>query len=333
MIATEYKALSLSIILETSAISALFYEKAIEQMIFFLSFHLLSSLLISYAVWIILPKKYKDSKIASYLLIFFISFIIPVLSFVGFLIYIILFKKRKEIVKIPIQKADINEILNEKIVINKRNYGESSLKIFATQTDLPNNLRLKAFLYLTQLNLPKSFELIKHGLKDPDDEIRLLSFSVINKMEKNINKKIHDQLTLLQKSKSLHKIANIHKELSKLYWEYVYIGLADYEYQKYIFSQIEYHAKEALEFIDDDPYLYITLGKLYLRKKDFDKAYKFFIKAKKLNTQEYKTLPYIAEIYFYKKEFKKVKDIFNKNPYLKLDPYLFPIVSLWRENL
>ncbi len=333
MLATEYKAASVSLLLEIGALSALTHENQIAALILFFVLHILASALIGFAIWLVIPKKYKNPKLLSYMLIALICFIVPLLSIIGFLVYAVILRRIKESIYLPVKKADFSEIILEKIVLNKRTYGESSLKVFAMKKDLATELRLKAFLLLTELKTPKSIELIKMGLKDPNDEIRLLSFSVINRLEKEINDKIHQELLLLQKCEDPKERALIHKELSRLYWEYIYIGLADEEYQKYIFEQIEQNALKALEKLPTDPYLYITMGKLSLRQKDTQSAMEYFQKAVKYGAAEYKTLPFLAEILYQRGEYARVRDIFIKNRYLKLDPFLYPIATLWEGDV
>ncbi|WP_200763635.1 hypothetical protein [Nitrosophilus alvini] len=333
MSASVYKAAGTSIFLEIGALGALKSTSAAAQMAGFFTFHSLASALIAYAVWILLPKKYKNPKFYSFSLIFIVCFVMPLFSYIGFIVYNIILRTQKETKPLPINKANFSDIIAEKIVVHKRNYGESSLKVFALKKELPTELRLKAFLLLTELKTPESIQLIKSGLKDPNDEIRLLSFSVINRLEKELSTQIHDKISLIEKTKDKRQKAKAHKELARLYWEYIYIGLADSEYKKFILQEIEKHALSALDELKTDPFILITLGRLCLIKKDIDSAYELFKKAVYIGSPEYKTVPFLAEIHFYRKEFAKVRKIFSNHPHMRYDPQLYPIIALWEEKV
>ena len=333
MTSSVYKAAGTSIIFETGAIGALSAADAASQIGGFLFFHTVASALVAYAIWILLPRKYKNPKKYSFLLIFTVCFVMPLFSYIGFIIYSIVLRTQKETKQLPIQKASFSDLIAEKIVVHKRSYGESSLKVFALKKELPADLRLKAFLLLTEMKTPESVQLIKNGLNDPNDEIRLLSFSVINGLEKKISSQIHDKISLLEQTKEKRQIAKIHKDLARLYWEYIYIGLTDSEYKSFILQEIEKHALNSMNELKTDPFILATLGRLSLIKKDIDSAYDLFKKAIYSGAHEYKTVPFLAEIHFYKKEFSKVRKIFSTHPYMRYDPNLYPIITLWEEKI
>jgi len=174
--------------------------------------------------------------------------------------------------------------------------------------------------------------LIKAGLQDPDDEIRLLSFSVIDKVEKKISEEIHRNLIKLKYEKDKREIGRIYSRLTGLYWEIVYTGIADPEISEFYLTEAEKYAKLSIDFAGEDPYINLLLGKIYLLKGCNDASAKHFQKALSFGIPEFKVAPYLAELYFRMGRYSKIKDIMKEYRYLKYDPFFYPVAVLWEEE-
>lgn len=69
----------------------------------------------------------------------------------------------------------------------------------------PFILEIKSILFLTEVKSPESVRLLRYGLSDENDEIRLLSFSVLDKIEKRLSEQIHNNLEKLKKQRMKRK--------------------------------------------------------------------------------------------------------------------------------
>ncbi len=322
----------LSLVCEAFAIYILVQGEIELYVEVFLAFHLFASLSIALCIWFFLPEKYKYPTKYSVALLALFNFVAPIFALLAFMVYIYIWRSYKESVELDYEKVGYGELFEERIALSKRRFGESSLNMLAKREGAPVDLRLKAFTLLKELQTPKSIGLIKEGLKDKNDEIRLYSFSVVDSLEKELNGKIHEVLNRYKDEKSDKMKAQYAEQLAKLYWEYIYTGISDLELRKFLCDKVEFYAKKAVRKYSKDPDLFVLMGKVELKRGDIEKAKLYFQKAVENGASEYRALPFLAEIYYYGGEFGKVKEIFSKQSHLKLDPYLYPIVSLWDGN-
>lgn len=314
-------------------ISSLFVKDYILQIILLLSFHFVASLLISTAVWFLFPLRYKKPAFLSPLLIFLLAFSVPVIGYLFILLLSIILRRQKDIEPIKAKIMETFNIADEKINVPRRRFGEGAVIEFVKDKTLPTHIRLKILPLLTEIDLPKGTALIKTGLKDPEQDIRLLSFSLISRRERELNKEIYIRLKKLESEDNEKNKGFLHKELSYLYWEYLYTGIADEDHKKILMEEVEFHALEALKILENVPELYFNLGRLYLLKKDLNMAYEYLKRAYDLRIQEVKIAPYLAEIYYLNGDYEKVRGILRKHPSLKYHPVFYPVMILWESNI
>jgi tetratricopeptide (TPR) repeat protein len=144
------------------------------------------------------------------------------------------------------------------------------------------------------------------------DEIRLMAFSMISKMEKQLNDKIYElNLRLKDNDLSEEKKAKIYFELAQTYWDFVFFHIVDKEFENFAIEKALYYAEEGLK-LKKDFIPYFLLGRVYLRLKDYKKAKEYLELAFNFKEFGYKVIPYLAECYFYERNFKKVKELFSQ---------------------
>ncbi|MBK3332335.1 hypothetical protein GWK41_04545 [Persephonella atlantica] len=326
----EIKLTGISALLEVTAVFFLsmgFYE----SIILFLILHGIATVLLSSVVWIFIPGRYKKPLLQSFIAINVVLYVTPVLSYLALFVFIIILRKQKKLPVIPLETVPVFGLIDENIQTHRRRFGESSVREFVLKRDIPKNLRLRAFLFLTEMASPESVKLLKNGLQDPDDEIRLLSFSVLDRIEKKISEEIHRNLEKLSYVKDKNKIAGIYAELARLYWENVYMGVADAEIVDFYLEQSKKYAEKAYRVIKEDPYLDLLLGRIYLIKGNTEKASYHLSKALNSGIPEFKVAPYLAELYFRTGRFTEIKKLIKAHRYLKYDPFFYPVFLLWEE--
>ena len=325
----DFKITVLSILFEVLAVVSALGDFTGNILLFFI-LHGIASFLLSIVVWTLIPNKYKKPFLSTFAGIYLVLFMTPVLNYLALFVFVVILRKQKDLPLIPGETIPIFELVDEKIMLQKRRFGESSVREFVLNKEVPKNLRLNAFLLLTEIKTPSSISLLKIGLIDPDDEIRLLSFSVIEKLEKQINERIHKNLEKLKGEIDKKERGEICKNLAFLYWENVYLGIADKEIVEFYITEAEKYAKKAIKILGDNPYLILLLGKISLRRNRLDDAYTFLSYVLNENIPEFKVAPYLAELFYKNKEFDKVKEIINKYKYITYDPTFYPVALFWR---
>jgi tetratricopeptide (TPR) repeat protein len=320
----------LSIFSEIVGLIFLLSKNVYVGILFYLIFHAVAIFLLSTLLIIIIPKKYKKRE--SFYFLFFFGFFTFIAGFLFlFIISLYLLRNQKNIEYKPLESFSLDEIYTEDIEFSGRKFGEGGLVSILRSENVPKYLKEKAFLALTDLKSPFVFSVIKENLSNPIDEIRLLAFSLISKMEKELTQKIHQlQKKLNEKDLSINEKAEIYKELAQVYWEFVLYNIVDKEFENFMLKTAKDFAYKALE-IKENPYVNFLLGRILFKERNIDEAIKYLLKAYNYSPLRQKVIPYLAEYYFYKRDFTSVKNIM-KNLDLTIDLRLQFIKDFWVKN-
>jgi len=334
----SYKNLYYSLILEIVGLGFLFTNNIYGFITFYL-FHSIASLLLSLFLHPLIPKKFKirNNKI---FFIFFATLIQIATLLVGyiFLIFIIfhLLRSKEKPEEKSLDKFSYSEIFEFPSV--KRQFGESAIIEILTGK-AQKSIKLKLVSFLSEFKSKEAIQVIKTLLSEKDDEIRLMSFGIINKIETKINREIKEKLDMLEKKLDNLEKAYIYKDLAKLYWELVYLEIADKEIEKFLLEKVKHYIEESKKFGLEDAEIFFLEGRILLeiyKEKEFlkkiilEQALNKFLEAIKYKYPKEKVYPYIAEIYFYKKEYKRLKEILQEiKDIAKYDFKLYPILKVW----
>ena len=267
-----------------------------------------------------------------YIFIWIIS-ILPALAVLIFLIILVLIlRRRKKLLGTSqYRSASVQEILSEEIDIEPLRYGEAAFLRFLRERNVPAEMKLKVMTILEQDKTPKDIMLLKEALSSEIDEVRLLAFNALSKLEESISAKIEENLEKLEKTKDEKERALIKKDIASFYWEMIYFGITDEEIRSFIISEIERYTNEANQTLKDDPECLFLLSRIKLKKGECEEAERLMKRAIELGFMKEKVVPYLAEVYYMKGEACKVKELFNNFYHLRLDPTLNPIVELWSD--
>lgn len=192
-----------------------------------------------------------------------------------------------------------------------------------------SSLKMRALVSLAENASKSDVSLIKNRLSDKNDEIRLYSFAVIDNLEKGINGQIHEKMKLFEEAEESHSKAARASELAFLYWDLIYFELADSDLKTFITQEVEKYALIALEHNPHNEKINVLLGKNYLAQQKIDKAQECFSKAIEDGVNMDYIVPYLAEIFFVKKDYKKVKELLGNTQGLHANAVLHPLVTQW----
>lgn len=308
----------LSVLSEGTGLSGLILFSGIKGLVFYLIFHALASFLIGSLIFILLPPRYRLNTSKAFLLTSIVTFIFltgPLGVLGGFLLYVMLLKRRS--VSLPVEKLFVEELIIPEV--EKRTFGEA----------VAEKLNEKLILLLTKFPTSQSMQLLKRALAVDKDEVRLIAFAAISRMEKEIFERINLLLRELDNAKSEEELFRIYASLAELYWEPVFLNIADEELEEfYLKTALEYGMK-ALEIREDEKLLFL-IGRIYLRLKEYERAEHFLIKATEKGLPLEKVAPYLMEVYFVKRDWKSLKEL---SSYLKErvipDAKALSIIRVW----
>jgi len=310
----------------------LFETVSFNSLVLFYFLHGVISSILACVVSIVLSKRYKDSKKMIFLLALFFNISMPLLGylFTIWMLYYLLSVKYAKVLKNT--KALNMQELDHEFPNVKRLFGEGSMVELMSNVDAPRALRMKALSVVSQDMSRKNISLIKHSLSDKDDEIRLYSFSLIDNMEQDINTKIHQASLRFTKAQDNIEKARAAKELAYLYWDMVYFDLSDEVLKSFLVNESLRYAKFVFENDLGDTSMNILLGKLYLEKKAYDEAATQLVMAIENGVNHEYIVPYLAELYFNRGNFKSVGSMLNVVKSLKMNTTMYPIVAQWSHD-
>ena len=301
------------------------------SLVSFFSLHLVASFMFSLAQRDFIPKIYHDERTKIVWFLTFINFFVPVLGVVfSWLLVLWGFKvatrdkKRRDLMMLD------PENISDGFPVTKRIFGEGSLLSILKNKYIPASTKVKVLFMLDQIKSSAAMDMIRSTLSDPNDEVRLVGFSIMDNNQKAMNFKINELLAMQKKSKTAMQKAEISKDLAYSYWEMIYQGLVDDQLALHIEKEALLALENALLYFEDDAELYKLRGKIYFRAQEYSVAKESFVKALDLGIVQSKVASFMAEISFVEKNYSRVSYWMNKIPKYELDYQLLNISALWR---
>jgi tetratricopeptide (TPR) repeat protein len=316
---------------ETAAFGVLLSGQYFVEVSAFLALHAAASALASLPAWRLLPEKYRHPRLGGLAFVFAVIFSVSAAGYLLlFYINTVLLRTQKPIKTIKASFVNAEDIEPDMIALPVRRMGEAAIMEIGGNASINREAKLKAVLLLSEITagLPRNLRLLKSGIKSADDEVRMFSFSILDAMEKKLSNHIHAKLEEFKTGLPDKEIPAA-RELSSLYWEYVYIGLVDEDYRAIMLKESENYARIALKFLPDDPAVLAMMGKISLAKKDRASALGYFERARARCTNPARFAPYIAEAFYLKREFGRVKETLADHDAFKFDPLMSPVAELW----
>lgn len=297
--------------LEISAVALLLQGKSPVFLVGFFVLHGLASVLMTPAIWLFLPKHYKQPARWIMLLLFSLCFFIPVLGALGFLIALLI------AVWLPAMTAhyDFSNIHLPVYQALNDDGKTSELKLGHTPTLLKNSeapleLRMKALIAIQDKPTHFTSHLLRKTLGDSSDDLRLLAYGILASKEKMITQQIHDARERLEHfhiDGNAHRAYNAARELAELYWELAYQHLVQGGMLLFLLQQVQDYTAKALKWNPADAGLYILSGRAHLQVGAFDQAEKAFTTALSLGSPPILVHPYLAELAFLQQDYAAVR--------------------------
>jgi len=290
-------------ILEGLALCCLFNQMVTTA--FF--FHLASSTVLPWPLWYLIPKRDTSSR-AFLLLLFFYCLFIPVVSGICLLLILtlgVLYTRpiQKQMIDVSTLPHAPDNIL-EKISVTQQNPGKIH-GVLKSSGDIGR--RFRAVLATRKMQDNKAIPILKIGLRDPVDEVRLLAYSLLDSKLKKIDLKIHESLLDLSKKK-LDSVATgvVHQSLAESYWELSYLLLVQGLAQIHTLKSAYHHTSEALKVRDTDAGLNLLHARLALSLDLYAEAAQALDQAEKQGMSLVKLAPWRAELAFATRHFEEV---------------------------
>lgn len=171
-----------------------------------------------------------------------------------------------------------------------------------------------AVMATTRMKSKQAVPLLKVAMRDESDDVRLLAYSIKDKKESEINGKIKRLIQVLdedgkhpdRKRLSDREKAATEQNLAFLYWELVYLDLAEGDIRAFFLEQVVAHATSALDEISYGP-LAVLLARAYMEQGSHGLARDALDLAERSGVERLVLAPYRAEIAFHERRFSEVR--------------------------
>lgn len=269
--------------------------------------NLIISVLAAYITNVFLNKFYKKSDLKFILLPFFLSFFVPILGvIISFFIVMAIYKINNKFYQFTEELYDPINLKQVKYAAEEYGAGGAFLNLMKAHENPVK--RIRALFVLAQGQLSDINNMLQDLLPDSSDEIRLLSFNILDQQEGFIEKDINKILSAIETTNpdNLQR-AKFEKNLAQLYWELTYRHLILKELEEGTLKKALSYAQSALLVLNDDPVAWVLLGKIYYKLNELQLAEEAFRKANAFNVPPSQVLPYLAEIKFKFKDYAEVR--------------------------
>ena len=302
----------------------------VTTLFLFLLLHAFFAAAMAWAQGYFIPSLYQKQSNEIRVFLGLFNFMVPALGLVfSWILLLWGFRKSQDIrIGKEIEEVDMEE-LSEGFPVVERIFGEGSLRSLITSATAPSQRKIKALTLLTQMKSKASLALIRETLRDPDDEVRLVGFSMIDNMEKRINEKIHHLKIKITAHRDPQKKAQYHKELAFTYWELLYQGLVDKQLTTFLIENILHEIDEAEKYITDDTALYKLEGRVLLGERRYGDAKAAFVKALDLGIPKQEVASFMAEIAFREKNYSRIAYWMRKTPKHSINYQLQTLRDVW----
>lgn len=279
-----------------------------------------------------LPETYRANLIISFSFFFLIGFFIPALGILGLCLALLPGLRHSKPSKQSFQ-AKLNGIPPLPSVLPKFSDSNTNRSDTAPanllRSDNPNK-RLDALIATLKLQDKDAVPLLRQALRDPEDDIRLLAYALIDRKEQKISDRIQLQLET-SKPNAPSENLQFYKRIASDYWELAHSELVQGEMLSHTLDRAFDQVQAGLNHHPDDAGLRFQLARMLLRTGKLKEAQVELEKAEHLGINRKQLLPYFAEIEFSSKHFDKVKQYMQDISFPVPHSGLSASVHYWQE--
>jgi tetratricopeptide (TPR) repeat protein len=281
---------------------------------------------------IILHKNFQKVEWTFYILPLLLCVFVPILGiFISIFIIGAIFRLHTKFFKYT-ERVDDSINLKE-VKYSYEEYGAGGAFLRLMKKNAPPADRTKALFVLAQGQLSGINNLLQELLPDSSDEIRLLSFNILDQQESFIQKDINKILSSINApGLDATAYAIFEKNLALLYWELSYRHLLLKELEDITLNKAETYAQSALKILKGDAVLWSLLGKIYFRLKKYKLAEESFEKSIYYDIPDSQVIPYLAEIKYKMKDYAAVRRYLCESNTLLDIAIIAPVKRFWEKN-
>ncbi|NVF13813.1 hypothetical protein [Vreelandella maris] len=295
-----------------------------------LALHGLGSLLLAEGLRLTLPTHYQRPVLGIVLLFFLLLLLLPGIALLGLLLAVVpalYFAAPQHAVHwqaLALPPLPYRPLIPPRADSTAMREGLTSVLSYSGSPVQ----RQEAILACRHLPPRQAIGLLRLGLADPTDDVRLLAYSMLSSIERDLDERIQ---RLAHKREQHSDPFGHHAEaLAMLNWEYDYLKLAQG-------STAHFYLTQALHYIDqaissaNSAHRQLLRGRMCLALKDITGAETAFLQCEALGLDNDDLVPYRAELAFQTHRFSALRgQLLKLSPSAQQHPVLYPVMEYWR---
>ena len=303
----------------------------------YLALHATASALLALSVYPLLGGARSQPRWAVLSLIACFSFVVPIVGFIAVVLAVIAIRvsdtrtHSDSYATVTLPEFDLHQNLNAA----GRATGMRSL---LNNRAAPKQNRFTALVSLNHVSGHVASPMLRDVLNDQNDDLRLLAYGMLDRMEQKISNAIHEETQIwkheLQQSQEHDTVVSergltaAHR-LSDLYWELIYQGLASDDMRDFAIQESLRYCELVLDHKLDDGPLTLRRGRLLHAQGRLQEAQICYLLALQQDLPETQVIPYQAQLHFERHEYAQVKELMRSlKPHNTL-PKLRPLIDYW----
>lgn len=262
--------------------------------------HLAASLLFSRILVKLLPLHYRQPPSEAKAFVFGAIVFVPVLAMIGFLATLVpaLCRQRAALPPVLWLHPRAARLPTQAAEPNSKNSFFWAGSLAGTLQNAPDpNKRIAALIATLSIKEQDAVPLWRWALKDPEDEVRLLAYALLNRKEKAIEERIRKTQAEMGNA-SADDVFTLHKALAHDFWELSQLAKSRSSTQLSLCARAREQVESALMLKAGNGGLRLLLGRILLAERQLDAASEALRSAQDMGVDARQIEPLLAEIAF-----------------------------------
>lgn len=301
----------------------------VDPIIVFFAWQALAAIMMALFVLSVLPPHYRKPLAGVFIHIFVICLFLPVVGHIIFISLILVSLAFPASTKLADSILVDNPKFASYLVSRVSHSGGARLRARLTNQQGATEDRMAAMVAVQSLPSHITDGMLRQLLSDPNEEIRLLAYGIVDGAEKNIMKSIFLAQERLQDAVTSTEKAHANSRLAELYWELIYQNLVEGELHRYTLGQVVLYANEALKQNNKNAAMWYLLGRCALLENKPQEAQNSLRNAQLYRFPTDRLLPWLAEAAFLQREYGSIKKLLIPLGNSTAPSLLQPSVRYW----
>lgn len=297
----------------------------------YLALHAPASVLWALALLPRIPPRFVYSQRFVLAFIFAICYAIPVLGFVATLTaFPILIRFRSQARRAPFESLQLPDFDPQQSLQNE--VRSTGLRTLLLNPKVSVTARVRAMAALQSISGRTATPILRAVLRDPNEELRLLAYGMLNRFENRIGRAITTQSSILDAAEPGSRQAlRSARNLSDLYWELAASGLAQEDLRVHAMGQSLAYCDRVLQRRPDDGLMQLRRARLLYEVGNVNGAEGGYGFARALNVPDLRVVPQEARLYFKQREFARVRALMQELHQWRAVPKLRRVIDYWEQ--